>query len=349
MSSSGSRRSPAAATIPVARPPHHSSSPSASQRLTAEPLGRDLPPRWLVSGQEPAGQPAWTATALKGWAGSVSLHALLLLTLALWYFAPPVRRPIHFDSRIAGSPEGVPEGLNLAGGLSTPLAMPDLPGSELDALAEPLLELKPTELEPAAPRPGSKGAGGGGLPNPNPGAGEGDGFGLARFGNGGELIRGVEVKIGDPQFTLIWDTDADLDLHVIEPGGKEIYWEEPKGKQGGELDVDNTKGFGPENIYWLVESEGPGSEKVKGRGPAGVYQWFVVYWGGFGGIPKPTHWKVRIKHDGKVTVVHGKFRALNERSRVYTLRVEPLGSRPEPASGDSSPSRRSPRPEAPSS
>ena len=83
------------------------------------------------------------------------------------------------------------------------------------------------------------------------------------------VIRGVAVKVGDPQFTLIWDTDADLDLHVIEPGGKEIYWEEPKGKQGGELDVDNTKGLGPENIYWLVESEGAGSTESQGARPAG--------------------------------------------------------------------------------
>ncbi len=115
-------------------------------------------------------------------------------------------------------------------------------------------------------------SGGGGQPNDNPGAGDGDGFGLARFGEGGELIRGVAVKVGDPQFTLIWNTDGvDLDLHVIEPGGKEIYWEEPKGQRGGELDVDNTKGFGPENIYWMVESQGPGSAKVKGPGPPGTY------------------------------------------------------------------------------
>ena len=82
--------------------------------------------------------------------------------------------------------------------------------------------------------------------------------------------------MGDPQFTLIWNTDGvDLDLHVLEPGGKEIYWEDPKGSKGGELDVDNTKGFGPENIYWLVESDGPGSEKVKGPGPPGTYKWYV--------------------------------------------------------------------------
>ena len=56
------------------------------------------------------------------------LHGLLLLTLALWYFAPPSRRPIHFDSRLAGSPKGVPEGLTLTGGMNTPLAMPDVAG-----------------------------------------------------------------------------------------------------------------------------------------------------------------------------------------------------------------------------
>ena len=122
---------------------------------------------------------------------------------------------------------------------------------------------------------------------------------------------------------MIWNTDGvDLDLHVLEPGGKEIYWEEPKGQQGGELDVDNTKGFGPENIYWMVESQGPGSEKVKGPGPPGTYRWFVVYWGGFGGIARPTHWQVRVKHDGKVKFIHGKFSRLNERSKIYTLKVD---------------------------
>jgi hypothetical protein len=164
---------------------------------------------------------------------------------------------------------------------------------------------------------------GGGRPNDNPGAGDGDGFGLARFGEGGELIRGVQVKVGDPQFTLIWDTnDVDLDLHVIEPGGKEIYWEDPQGNKGGELDVDNTKGFGPENIYWLEDPDGAHDEKVKGQGPPGVYKWFVVYWSGFGGIPRPTHWQVRVKHAGKVTVHHGKFKTLGEKSKIYTLKVE---------------------------
>ncbi|MFI5455129.1 MAG: YfaP family protein [Isosphaerales bacterium] len=279
----------------------------------------------------PGPPPEWDwrdAEILKSWAGSVTMHAILLVILAFWYFAPRLNEPVKFDSRLAGSPNGVIEGETLTGGLNTPLPMPAPPLVDTELAADSLslaqLELKTIEPEIRF-RTAKKPTGGGGAPNNNPGAGDGDGFGLARFGEGGELIHGVTVKVGDPQFTLIWNTDnVDLDLHVLEPGGKEIYWEDPKGRQGGELDVDNTKGFGPENIYWLVESEGPGSKKIKGPGPSGTYKWYVVYWGGFGGIARPTHWQVRVKHDGKVTVHHGKFSALNERSKIYTLKVDPV-------------------------
>jgi hypothetical protein len=36
-----------------------------------------------------------------------------------------------------------------------------------------------------------------------------------------------------------------------------------------------------------------------------------------------------------VKVYDGKFRALNERSKIYTLKVDPPSSRPTPASSDS--------------
>jgi hypothetical protein len=326
MSASASERPAANASsrsrVPVAGPPPSPSAASGAAGRAVPKVDADLDRTW-----EALWAAFWSPASLKGWAGSTAIHAALLLTLALWYFAPPLHRPISFDGRLAGSPHGVPEGLTLTGGLNTPLPMPDLHESEQDSPGDTLMELNAGKLEPELILgKGSKPSAGGGIANNNPGAGEGDGFGLAQFGEGGEVIRGVAVKVGDPQFTLLWDSDADLDLHVIEPGGKEIYWEEPRGKQGGELDVDNTKGFGPENIYWLVESDGSGSQKVKGPGPSGLYQWFVVYWGGFGGVAKPTHWKVRIKHDGKVTVVNGKFRALNERSRTFTLKVDALGT-----------------------
>ncbi len=64
----------------------------------------------------------WTPEALQGWAGSVSLHVLLLLVLACWYFAPRSKGPAAFDSRLAGSPHGIPEAESLTGGLNTRFA-----------------------------------------------------------------------------------------------------------------------------------------------------------------------------------------------------------------------------------
>jgi hypothetical protein len=308
--------------VPVARPPVD---------FAPVPLPELAPSPWNWK--------LWTPEARQGWIGSVGLHGLLLLVLFCWWFAPRSKAPVAFDSRLAGSPNGVFEAEALTGGLNTALAMPaaplEIPQSTAPSLTQ--MELTPSEPDPRF-GPNKTPTGGGGGPNDNPVAGDGDGFGLARFGEGGELVQGVEVKVGDPQFTLIWDKDGvDLDLHVEEPGGKEIFWEEPKGARGGELDVDNTKGFGPENVYWLVEAKGPGSEKIKGPGPAGTYRWFVVYYGGFGGVPKPTHWQVRVKHDGKVTVYHGKFRALNERSKIYTLKVDPSSAKPPASASADSP------------
>ncbi len=322
---------------------------TSSEAVTPSPPTPDPPPRKLAgspkSGQrgvalvatsdemEPPPEPWITPEIVKGWVTSLGLHAILLLTLAFWYFSPKVSQQKKFDTRLAGTDSGVEDGQFDRGGLNTPITIP-LGDPEPTPETAPLA-LKPTALEAledklknfASDKPSAEG----GLKNPNPGAGDGDGFGLARYGNGGEKIHGVEVKVGDPQFTLIWDSEADLDLHVIEPGGKEIYWEDRQGKQGGELDVDNTNGYGPENIYWLEPNEE--GAKIKGQGPAGDYKWFVVYWGGFGGIDRETRWKVRIKHAGKVNVVSGKFRGKNERSKVHTIHIDGP-ERPRPTEAD---------------
>ena len=277
----------------------------------------------LVDDPTPLGANLWTVESLKSWGGSVGLHSAFLLFLAFWYFTPPLHTPIAFESRLGGSPDGVIDGATLLGGLNTPDDEPGITEATSAPTPEPLIEMAPVDFGSVALKSRGRTTVGGGAPNNNPGAGDGSGFGLARFGDGSETIRGIQVKVGDPQFTLIWDAEVDLDLHVIEPGGKEIYWEDRKGDQGGELDVDNTRGFGPENIYWLVETGKNDGTKVKGDGPPGVYRWFVSYYGGFGGIAKPTQWQVRIKHAGHVTIQRGKLRSFDEKSKVFTLTVGP--------------------------
>lgn len=73
---------------------------------------------------------------------------------------------------------------------------------------------------------------------------------------------------GKLKITLLWDFPGDLDLHVKEPNGTEIFYRNKKDSaSGGQLDVDNTAGGNgsAENIYW----ENP---------PKGEYVVSVVYY-----------------------------------------------------------------------
>lgn len=67
---------------------------------------------------------------------------------------------------------------------------------------------------------------------------------------------------GDVQVTLTWDNTADVDLHVFDPAGEEVYWSHPYSLSGGKLDVDDIDGYGPENIFWPQNGAIDGSYSV---------------------------------------------------------------------------------------
>jgi hypothetical protein len=79
---------------------------------------------------------------------------------------------------------------------------------------------------------------------------------------------------GDVQATLRWNNLNDLDLHVLDPDGNEIYFSQPSSPTGGLLDVDSNAGCSEpstarpvENIYWPT-----------GAAPHGDYQVSVVFY-----------------------------------------------------------------------
>jgi hypothetical protein len=305
-----------AGSVPVAAPSSRNGSRSSSESSSV-PVAQPAPPRPSLGGEviETADE-IMPPSALKGWVTSVILHALLLLFLALWVFTPKLDLNKIIDTKLAGSPFGDESGDSLTGGLGmdTPLLMPEaanapvLETATLTSLPTDQLNIDSNLAKSTAPTGASNG---GGVNLSNPGAGgSGDGFGVAKYGQGGEAINGVEVRVGDPQFTLIWNSRADLDLHVQEPGGSHIYWESRNGAQGGELDVDDVDGFGPENIYW-----------VQGQGPPGEYKWYVHYYGGLGGIAVPTRWKMRLKHDGGVKVFEGQLTFVGQKSNIYSFKL----------------------------
>jgi len=67
---------------------------------------------------------------------------------------------------------------------------------------------------------------------------------------GGQVcVNGYCVGTGDLRFTLTWDRPGDLDLRVVTPSGREIFYG-AQNFDGGRLDRDDRTGTGPENIFW---------------------------------------------------------------------------------------------------
>ena len=114
----------------------------------------------------------------------------------------------------------------------------------------------------------------------------------------------IVLGTGDIQATLRWTGDADLDLHVIDPEGVEIYFDNARSPSGGTLDVDmvpdcgSTGSSNVENVFW---PEG-----------GSIYQAFVVHYeGSCGG---PGTYELELKVDGEVVARDSGTLGIGERS-----------------------------------
>ncbi len=103
---------------------------------------------------------------------------------------------------------------------------------------------------------------------------------------GGAIAESVKKRLaelnvkdkGNGRIILFWNLDnTDVDLHVLEPLGAEVYYSNPTSLSGGKLHWDNTDGLGPE----LYEHRNPkdfiasvnyfGSSSVEGAPPSSTF------------------------------------------------------------------------------
>ena len=78
----------------------------------------------------------------------------------------------------------------------------------------------------------------------------------------------ISVGTGEVQFSISWDAQSDVDLHVTDPSGEEIYFGNDIGNSGGTLDLDSNAacsidGKRNENITWPVGSAPRGEYSVR--------------------------------------------------------------------------------------
>jgi len=81
---------------------------------------------------------------------------------------------------------------------------------------------------------------------------------LKRDRTGGDPRRDESAEL---QVETMWDSNyTDVDLHVIEPDGEEVYYHHMNSKHGGSLHADVTSGFGPET--YTIPHATPGPYKI---------------------------------------------------------------------------------------
>jgi hypothetical protein len=79
-----------------------------------------------------------------------------------------------------------------------------------------------------------------------------------------DVRKDVGITEADIVITITWNTDnTDVDLHVLEPGGEECYYSNPRTSSGGRITRDVTQGYGPE--MYVLEKAPTGKYQIRAK------------------------------------------------------------------------------------
>ncbi len=106
-----------------------------------------------------------------------------------------------------------------------------------------------------------------------------------------QVVRVIRVGSGDVQVSIAWTGASDVDLHVIEPSGEEVFYGNDVSETGGTLDLDSNPACSidnknNENIVWPVN-----------QAPAGEYRVVVDYFADCG--VERSDWVVTLQVKGR--------------------------------------------------
>jgi hypothetical protein len=84
----------------------------------------------------------------------------------------------------------------------------------------------------------------------------------------GVIDEGCDYSGGNVQITAAWQTASDVDLHVVDPSGAEIYYGSVTSPSGGRLDHDANAACQArpptvENVFWSSQSPPRGTYQIR--------------------------------------------------------------------------------------
>lgn len=130
-------------------------------------------------------------------------------------------------------------------------------------------------------------------------------------------VQAVDLSHADVVVILRWNAYSDVDLHVTDPNGHEVYFANKTSPEGGHLDLDsnpacNIDGVNQEVVSWPINSA-----------PAGDYKVVVDYWSDCG-VPRTDYTVTYVIRGQQAQVVTGYFEGPTSASaehEVATLHV----------------------------
>ena len=129
-----------------------------------------------------------------------------------------------------------------------------------------------------------------------------------------EMLNRHHAGSGDVRISLMWSNFNDLDLHVKDPRGEEVFYGHPTSTSGGLLDIDmnRAKPFhnpAVENVFWPTRGA-----------PTGLYQVFVNHFR-CNGPQDVTPFTLRVLVRGRTQDVRGSIRFGEPKKLVHQFTV----------------------------